>query len=159
MKYFDPSRPRICNRPAYVFQGRAIAPLPTLMIEPLEPDFKCTNGHDLCYLGADSNCPYCEKQQGFLVTIMIVREDRGGSWHHREVPSFLELQLLLSLWEFDPEAVLFDFGWEYRDSPERGSVREEAHYIRLEELEEEDEPYVGAKSLNLADLEDTGEDG
>lgn len=152
MKYFDPLRPRICNRPAYVFGGRAIAPLPTLMIEPLEPDFKCINGHDLCYLGADSNCPYCEKQQGFLVTIMIVREDRGGSWHHREVPDFTHLQLLLSLWEYDPEAVLFDFGWEYRE-PARAQTEAS---LSQDDLEEEPD---GAVRLTLADLEDTGEDG
>lgn len=128
MKYFDQLRPRICNRPAYVYQGRAIAPLPTLMIEP-------------------------NPEGGHTITIMIVREDRGGSWHHREVPSFLELQLLLSLWEYDPEAVLFDFGWEYHDERQRGSVQEEAHYLRLEDLEEEDEAPVGATRLDLSDLD------
>lgn len=125
MKYFDPARPRICNRPAYLYQGRAIAPLPVLMIEP-------------------------EDESAFTVTIMIVREDRGGSWHHRTVPSFMELQLLLSLWAFDPEAVLFDFGWEYREPWLRKPERAE---LTLDELEEDEAP-AGALSLDLSDLEE-----
>ncbi len=128
MKYFDPARPRICNRPAYMYEGRAIAPLPVLMIEPAPA-------------GA------------FTVTIMIVREDMGGSWHHREVPDFVHLQLLLSFWEHDPEAVLFDFGWEYRE-PARAAHR--LQELSLDDIEDEPE---GASGLTLEDLEDTGEEG
>lgn len=88
MNYFDPSRPRICGRPAYVAEGKAIAPLPLFCIEPTE--------------------------NGYTISFMLLHDDGGGVWYEQDCNFISELVNILSRWEAEPEAVLADLGWTYR---------------------------------------------
>lgn len=103
MNYFDPSRPRICGRPAYVFDGKAIASLPPLVITP------------------------DEERGGYRVEFMLLREDKGGMWYTRYESGIGDLLQLLCKWEFDPESVLVDLGWTFRFPRDQQEEFEEAY--------------------------------
>lgn len=125
MNYFDPSRPRICGRPAYVAEGKAIAPLPPLVITPFK----------------DEDDPYRITYR-YRVEFMLVHDDKGGIWYER-ICALGDLGALLSRWDSDPEAVLADLGWTYR------LLRDPAP----EWSEEDDDALVGLTTLSLDDIE------
>lgn len=106
MNYFDPSRPRICGRPAYVFDGKAIAPLPPLVITPISDDS-------------------LHRAHVYRIEFMLLREDRGGQWYERLCESW-ELGGLLAEWDNDPEAVISDLGWTFRYPRDQQEEFEEA---------------------------------
>lgn len=84
MRYFDKNRPTIAGKPAYLFSGKPVAPLPPLYITPYE------NGVTL------------------LIEMVLVREDGGAVWYSTETDN---IEYFLSCWKEDPEKILEEMGW------------------------------------------------